>query len=326
MKAIIWTAYGPPDVLALRDIPQPVPQDGEILIKIHAATVTAGDCEMRSLTVAPWLRLPLRAYIGLLKPTRVTILGQEMAGEVAAVGRDVTRFQPGDAVFAFPGFSLGGYAEYICLPADPQDGALAHKPVNMSYEQAACVPLGGLEALHFLRRAAIQPGESLLINGAGGSIGTIAVQLARLDGAEVTAVDSAPKLPMLQALGAEHVIDYTREDFTRSGRSYDIIFDIIGKSDYARSLAALNPGGRYLLGNPSLRDTLRARRAPGDNKQIIRGAAAQKTADLLYLKDLIEAGHLTTIIDRRYPLAQTAAAHRYVESGAKAGNVIITVA
>lgn len=327
MKAIVWTAYGPPEVLELRDVEKPAPADNQVLIKIHATTVTAGDCETRRLALPLWIRLPMRFYVGFDKPKRMTILGQELAGEIEAVGKDVTRFKPGDQVFAATGPGLGGYAEYICLPEVPEDGALATKPANMSFEEAAAVPFGGLEALHFLKKANIQPGESILINGAGGTIGTFAVQLARYYGAEVTAVDSAGKFDMLRAIGADHVIDYTREDFARSGRTYDVIMDVIGKSSFSGSMRSLAPNGRYLLVNPRVSHMFRGLwSSMTSNKRVIAGAASRTAQDLEFLKQLIEAGRLKTVIDRCYPLEQTAEAHRRAEAGGKKGNLVITVA
>ncbi len=324
MKAVVCTAYGPPDVLQLTDVEKPIPGDGELLIRIAATTVTAGDCEVRSFKVPLWLWLPMRLFIGISKPRK--ILGQELAGEVEAAGESVTRFKPGDRVFASTGFQLGAYAEYICLPEDAGEGGLAAIPPGVTYEQAAAVPVGGLEALHFIRLGGIQPGEKVLINGAGGSIGTIAVQLARRAGAEVTAVDRADKFDMLRALGADHVIDYTREDFTQSGQTYDVILDVVGKSPFSRSLRSLNQNGRYLLANPKLLQMIRGRliSATGD-KKVIFGSASHSSEDLAHLGGLVAAGKLTVAIDRRYPLEQMAEAHRYVESGRKKGNVVITV-
>jgi NADPH:quinone reductase-like Zn-dependent oxidoreductase len=268
----------------------------------------------------------MRFYVGLDKPKRMTILGQELAGEIEAVGQDVTRFRPGDQVFAATGFGLGGYAEYICLPEVPQDGALAIKPANMSFAEAAAVPFGGMEALHFLKKAQIQPGESILINGAGGTIGTFAVQLAKYYGAEVTAVDRAGKFDMLRAIGAEHVIDYTREDFARSGRTYDVIMDVIGKSSFSGSMRSLAPNGRYLLVNPRVSHMVRGLWSGiTSGKRVIAGAASRTAEDLEFLKQLIAAGKLQTVIDRCYPLEQAAEAHAYAESGGKKGNLVITV-
>ncbi|MEJ2208733.1 MAG: NAD(P)-dependent alcohol dehydrogenase [Anaerolineae bacterium] len=326
MKAIVWTAYGPPEVLKLRDVAKPVPGDNEVLIKIHATTVTAGDVETRRLALPLWIRLPMRFYVGLSKPKRMTILGQELAGEIEAVGQGVTRFRPGDEVFAATGFGLGGYAEYICLPQVPEDGALALKPANVSFEEAAAVPFGGPEALYFLKKADIQPGESILINGAGGTIGTFAVQLARYYGAEVTAVDSAGKFDMLRAIGADDVIDYTRQDFSRSGRTWNVIMDVIGKSSFSGSMKSLSPKGRYLLVNPRVSHMVRGLWSGiTSGKRVIAGAASRTAADLDFLTQLIEAGKLQVVIDRCYPLEQTADAHRYAEAGGKKGNLVITV-
>lgn len=324
MRAIVWTTYGSADVLQLKEVAKPIPKENEVLIRIHAATVSAGDCEMRSLKFPLWLWLPIRIYVGLRKPERIKILGQELAGEIEAVGKDVKQFKAGDQVFAVTGLSMGAYAEYKCLPAD---GALAIKPANMSYEEAATVPVGGLEALHFLRKGKIQRGQKVLINGAGGSIGTIGVQLAKHFGAEVTAVDSAEKLAMLRAIGADHVIDYTQEDFTKNGQRYDVIFDVVGKSSFSRSLRSLTPNGHYLIGNPSLAKKMRgAWISKRSGKTVVANPAGHRAEDLIFLKELIEAGKLKAVIDRRYPLAETAEAHRYVETGQKAGNVVIAVA
>jgi 2-desacetyl-2-hydroxyethyl bacteriochlorophyllide A dehydrogenase len=323
MKAIVWTAYGPPDVLQLREVEKPTPKDDEVLVKVCATTVTAGDCEMRGLKFPLFLSLSMRLFAGLQRPTRITILGQELAGEIEAVGKAVKRFKEGDQVFGTTGFSFGAYAEYVCLP---EDGVMARKPAKMTYEEAAAVPTGGLEALHFLRRGYIQSGQKVLIIGAGGSIGTFAVQLARYFGAEVTAVDSTGKLDMLRSIGANQVIDYTQEDFTKNGETYDVIFDVMGKSSFSGSLRSLKQNGRYLLGNPGLLKMVRGRwTSMTSNKRVIIGAAIQKTEDLLFLRELIEAGKITSVIDRRYPLEQTAEAHRYVDTGQKKGNVVITV-
>jgi len=328
MKAIIWTKYGSPDGLKLKEIDKPVPGDNEILVKVHATTVTAGDYEMRSLKFPFWLWLPMRLYVGLFKPVRVSIIGQELAGEVESVGKGVTQYTPGDRVFGATGFRTGTYAEYVCLPEVPGDteGVLAQMPENVSYEEAAAVPTGGLEALHFLRKAAIQPGQKILINGAGGSIGTFGVQLAKLFGAEVTAVDSAGKLAMLRSIGADHVIDYMREDFTRNGQVYDVIFDVIGKSPFFRSIRSLKQGGVFLMANPKFsRMALGGLVSRTTGKQIIFEMNKQEKKDLIYLQNLIEQGKLKTVIGKRFSLEQMAEAHRYVESGAKQGNLVITL-
>jgi NADPH:quinone reductase-like Zn-dependent oxidoreductase len=328
MKAVVWTKYGPPDVLQLQEVEKPTPKDNEVLTRIWATTVTTADCELRRLQFPLYLSLPMRLYVGLLRPTRLKIPGQELAGEIESIGKDVTLFQKGDPVFAATGFAMGAYAQYICLPEKPDvlKGLLAIKPANLTYEEAAAVPAGGLEALHFIRLGNIQPGQRVLINGAGGSIGTYAVQLARHFGAEVTGVDSSGKLDMLRSIGADYVIDYAQSDFTQSGETYDVILDVIGKSPFSQSIRALKPNGRYLLANPKLTDMVQAGwTSPGNGKQVFYGAASRKSVDLLYLKELIEAGKLKAVIDRRYPLEQVIEAHQYVETGQKKGNVVITL-
>jgi len=328
MKAIVWTDYGPPDVLQLKEVETPTPKDKEVLIKIYATTVTAGDCEQRNLKLPIWFALPMRAYVGLKRPKRITILGMELAGEIESVGRDVKRFRKGDQVFAATGFvGMGACAEYICLPEESEEGALTIKPANMTYEEAAAVPVGGLEALCFLRQGSIQSGQKVLINGACGTIGTFAVQLAKYFGAEVTGVDSTRKLDMLRSIGADHVIDYTQEDFTKSGEIYDFILDVVGKSSFSGCIRSLKQNGRYLIANPRLSQMVRGRwTSMTSSKKVIFGAAYPKTEDLVFLKELIEAGKIKPVIDRCYPLEQTAEAHRYVETGQKTGNVVITLA
>jgi NADPH:quinone reductase-like Zn-dependent oxidoreductase len=327
MKAIVWTNYGPPDVLQLKELAKPAPKEDEVLIRIYATTVTAGDCEQRSLKLPIWYRLLMRAYVGLKKPERITILGMDLAGDIEAGGKDVKRFRKGDQVFGSTGFvGQGANAEYICLPEEPEGGALAIKPANMTYEEAAAVPVGGLEALSFLRQGNVQNGEKVLINGAGGTIGTFAVQLAKYFGAEVTGVESTGKLDMLRSIGADHLVDYTQEDFTNRGETYDFILDLVGKSSFSGSIRSLNRNGRYLIANPGLSQMVRGRWASmTSSKKVIFGAAHPKTEDLIYLKELIEAGKIESVIDRRYPLEQIPEAHRYVETGDKKGHVIITV-
>ncbi|MCJ7471994.1 MAG: NAD(P)-dependent alcohol dehydrogenase [Actinobacteria bacterium] len=328
MKAIIWTRYGPPDVLQLREVRKPIPTDNQVRIKIHSATVTAGDCETRGLKLPFYISLPMRLFFGPVRPKRVNILGQELAGEIESVGKAVSKFKKGDKVFANTGFGMGAYSEYICLPEKPQEmsGIVLEMPLNISYEEAAAVPLGGLEALHFIRKANIQKGQEILINGAGGSIGTYAVQLAKYFGAEVTAVDSTGKLDMLRSIGADYTLDYTKKDFTQSGKSYDIIFDVIGKSPFSGTMRSLKPNGLYLIANAGpLRMIRGALASMKSNKKVIFGAANPKIEDLMFLKDLIEAGKIKAVIDRKYPFEQIVEAHRYVEKGNKKGNVVIAV-
>ncbi len=322
MKAIIWTKYGPPDVLKLGEVEKPVPKDNEVLIRIYATTVTAGDCEIRSSKFPILFWLLMRIWLGPIRP-RKKILGTELAGEIESVGKDVKQFKKGDQVFGSAGLGFGAYAEYKCLP---EEGMVALKPASMTFEEAAAVPFGGRDALHFLRKANIQSGQKVLINGAGGSIGTFAVQLARYFGAEVIVVDSTEKLDMLHSIGADRVIDYTKEDFTKSGQVYDVIFDVVGKSSFSGSIKSLKKKGFYLLANPGplqmIRGTWTSIRS---SKKVIFEAASQKTEDLIFLKKLIEAGKIKSVIDRHYPLEQMVEAHRYVETGQKKGNVVITV-
>jgi NADPH:quinone reductase-like Zn-dependent oxidoreductase len=269
-----------------------------------------------------WLWIPARIGFGLRGP-RNKILGQELAGEIEEIGKDVKKFRKGDQIFARTGFSLGAYAEYICLS---EKGALAKKPANMAYEEAATVPLGGIEALHFLKKANIQNGQKVLINGASGSIGTIGVQLAKYYGAEVTGVCSTKNMDMVRSIGADHVIDYTQEDFTKNGEIYDVIFDIVGKSSYSSSLKSLNEDGRYLLANPGLTQMIRGRLTSlRSSKKVITGSATGKPEELIFLKELIEVGKINSVIDKRYSLVNIVEAHKYVEKGHKMGNVVINV-
>ncbi len=322
MQALVWTRYGSPDVLQLREVEKPTPKDNEVLIRVRAATVTIADCELRSMKGPALFMLAFRLYIGLLKPQRVKILGQELAGDVEVVGREVTRFKKGDPVLAPCLLHLGAYAQYTSLP----ESYLVLKAPTVSYEQAATLPTGGINGLDFLRQANVQSGERILINGAGGSIGSYAVQIAKLLGAHVTAVDSAEKLAMLRSIGADQVIDYAQEDFTASGETFDVIIDVIGKSPFSRSVRCLKPNGRYVLGNPSVAARIQARwTRMTDGKRVIVALARYQAEYYAYLQGLIEAGKIKPVIDREYSLDQMAQAHRYVEAGHKKGNVVITV-
>jgi NADPH:quinone reductase-like Zn-dependent oxidoreductase len=320
MKAIVCTKYGQPDVLQLKEVKNPTPKDNEVLVKVFATTVTTYDCWARSSTAPPGFWLPSRIASGFRKPKQ-PILGTELAGEIEAVGVDTTRLNVGDQVFGFSA-SLGAHAEYMCLPEE----GVAVKPANMTYEEAAAVVQGGLSALYFLRKGNIQSGQKILIFGASGGIGTYAVQLAKYFEAEVTGVCSTPKSEMVKSLGADKVIDYTKEDFTKNAQTYDIIFDTVGKTSVSRSIRSLKENGFYIFatfGLPMLVQVLWLLRK--SSKKAIFGVLEERPEDLIFLKELIEAGKIRSVIDRRYPLEQVAEAHRYVETGGKKGNVIITV-
>jgi NADPH:quinone reductase-like Zn-dependent oxidoreductase len=331
MKAIVWTAYGPPEVLQLQEVAKPTPKANEVLIRIQTTTVTAGDMELRSFHFpyhTPWpMRLAVRLYCGLRRPTRLPILGQDLAGEIEAVGPGVTRYAVGDPVFAATGFgsgsSLGAYAEYKCLP---ETGVLAVKPARLSYGEAATLAVAGMEAVRLVRSAKLQPGHQMVIIGAGGSIGTFAVQLAKHYGAEVTAVDRPGKLERLRALGADHVVDYTHEDFTQRGASYDAILDVTSTSSRATMKSALKPNGTYIADQVSLSQILSSlRRVMTNRQQTLQAVATRRAENLTLLQKLIETGELKPIIDCTYPLEQMVEAHRYAESGQKMGHVVITV-
>lgn len=324
MRAMVWTAYGPPEGLHLQEVENPVPRPNEVRIRIHATGVAAGDCELRGLRVSIGLRFTARILMGLTRP-RAKILGQEFAGEVESVGSEVRRFRVGDPVFGTTGFGFGAYAEYVCVPDRPSGAALAMKPANMSWDEAATVPTGGLEALHFLRRAGELRGRRVLIIGAGGGIGAFAVQLAKYFGAEVTGVDRTEKLDLLRALGADRVVDYTREALPPRSEPFDVLFDVVGAMPLTEGLSRIGPGGRYLLGNPRLSTWIRSRVTGNGGKAVIAGASRQRSEDLEFLTHRIEEGSLRTVIDRRFPLEQLPEAHRYLESGLTHGRVVITL-
>jgi NADPH:quinone reductase-like Zn-dependent oxidoreductase len=322
MKAVVYEQYGGPDVLRLTEVTTPVPKDDEVLIRIHATTVTAGDWRVRSLDVPKGFGWMSRLAIGLTGP-RQPILGSELSGVIAATGKAVTKFKPGDAVFAFPGTRLGCHAEYRCMS---EEGAVALKPANLGHDQAAALSFGGTTALHFLREAKLSAGEKILINGASGAVGTAAVQLAKHFGAEVTAVCSAGNADLVRSLGADHVIDYTTEDFTRNDCVYDVIMDTAGTAPFARSSTSLREGGRLLLVLGGLRDLLSIPWiALTNSRKVIGGTAKEKSSDLRLLAGLAERGEFVPVIDRRYRFDEIVEAHRYVDTGRKKGNVVITL-
>lgn len=331
MKAIVYTKYGPPEVLQLKEVEKPTPKDNEILVKVYATPVNYGDIMARQFSkISPSefnmpmpLWLPARMTFGFRKP-RITILGSEFAGEIEATGKDVKRFKEGDQVFGYRGMRMGANAEYLCMP---EAGTVALKPTKMSYEEAAAVPYGGIMALSILRKVNIQLGQKVLINGASGGIGSLAVQLAKYFGADVSGVCSTPRLAYVKALGADEVIDYTQEDFTQSDQTYDLIFDILGRSSFSRCKSALKQNGRYLLASFKMKQLVQMLwTGVIGSKKVICALASESADDLIFIKELVEAGKIKTIIDRCFPLEQTAKAHRYVEEGHKKGHVVITVA
>lgn len=319
MKAVVYTKYGPPDVLQLKEVEKPSPKDNEVLIKVYATTATAAERMMRS-GKPYWGRI----ILGLIKPRKkYRILGLELAGEIEAVGKDVRRFKPGDQVYGFRGFGTGALAEYKCMA---EEDSLALKPVNLSFEESAAIVDGATTALFFLRdKANIQPEQNVLIIGASGSIGTYAVQLAQYFGAEVTGVCSTSNLDWVKSLGANKVIDYTQEDFTQNGETYDIIFDTVGKSSFLRCKRSLKRKGCYLPTTGLFNYVLTLWTLLFGGKRVISGMSVEKNDALIFIKTLIEAGKLKPVIDKHYPLEQAAEAHRYVDKGHKKGNVVITV-
>ena len=319
MKAIVYTRYGSPDVLQLKEVAKPAPKDNEVLIKIYATTVTSGDCRVRKADP-----FAIRFFNGLTKPKKTTILGNELAGEIEETGKNVKLFRKGDQVFGQAGMGLGANAEYICLR---EDATLVLKPKNLTYEEAASIPFGGNTALHFLRKGNIRSSQKVLIYGASGSLGTAAVQLAKNFGADVTGVCSTVNVELVKSLGADKVIDYTKEDFTKIGQTYDIIFDTTGKSPFSGCVKSLKQKGIYLRAvHMSLSSIVRGLwTSMTSSKKVIGGVASELKENLVFLKELIDMGKLKPVIDRCYPFEQIVEAHRYVDKGHKRGNVSITV-
>jgi NADPH:quinone reductase-like Zn-dependent oxidoreductase len=320
MKAIVCTEYGSSEFMQLKEVEKPTPKENEVLIKIHATTVTSADCRIRKADP-----FPIRFFYGFMKPKKNTILGYELAGEIEEIGKNVVKFKTGDKVFASAGISMGANAEYLCLS---EAGAIAIKPDNMTYEEAAAIPFGATASLIFLRdKGNIQKGQKVAIYGASGALGTAAVQLAKYFGTDVTGVCSTANLELVKSLGADEVVDRTKEDFTKSGKTYDIVFDTVGKSPFSGCLRSLKPNGIYLRAvHLDLSSIFRGLWVSmTSKKKVIGGVAIERQEDLIFLKQLIEAGKMKAVIDRRYPLEQTAEAHSYVEQGHKKGNVVITV-
>ena len=330
MKAIVYTEFGPPEVLQLKEVQKPAPKDNEVLIRVYAAPVSYGDLTARNFKnissrefhMPLPLLLPTRMYFGFTKP-KINILGSEFAGEIESTGKEVRLFKEGDQVYGYLGQRMGAYAEYLCMP---EDGSVALKPAKMTYAEAAAVPYGAIMATSLLRKGNLQSGHKVLINGASGGIGSAAVQLARYYGADVTGVCGTPRLEYVKSLGADQVIDYTEEDFTKNGETYDLIFDILGKSSFSRCKNSLKQNGIYLLASFKMKPLFQMlwTKTVGSQK-VVCAMASEKSEDLVFIKELIEVGKFKSIIDKCYPLEQAAEAHRYVETGQKKGNVVLTV-
>ena len=322
MKAVIWTKYGKPDVLKLGNIDKPIIKDSEILVQVKATTVTMGDCEMRSLDLPLLFSIPLRFYLGFFKPKNSKTLGQEFAGVVAEIGRNVTRFKPGDEVFGQTSVEMGAYAQYMKLS---EKSLITLKPKNISFQEAACTPLGGLESIYYINKANIKKGDRVLIVGAGGSIGTMGIQLLKMLGANVTGVDTGDKFEVMKNSGADIVIDFTKENYLESDLKYDAIFDVVGKNPLKKELRLLKSGGVYLHMNPKIRHMIFRSILGGADKKIIIKVEEQKPDDLDYLADLLRKEKIKSVIDKIMPLDRIAEAHEYVEEGKKKGNLVITV-
>ncbi len=331
MRAIVYENYGSPDVLELREVARPTPRDHEILIRIRAVSVNVGDLWARnfkaitpskfSMPLPLWL--PSRMFFGWTKP-KINILGSEFAGDVEAIGRDVTRFKKGDPVFGYRGQNMGANAEFLCMP---ENGLVEIKPSTMTYEEAATVPYGALTALSLLRKVNIQPGQKVLVNGASGGIGSAAVQFVKHFGADVTGVCGTPRVEFVKALGADRVIDYTNEDFTQNGETYDLIFDIMGKSSFSQCKNSLKPDGIYLLASFKMKQLFQMLwSSMRGGRKVVCALSSEKVEDLAFIKELAETGKIKSIIDKRYPLEQAAAAHRYIEKGHKRGKVVLALA
>jgi NADPH:quinone reductase-like Zn-dependent oxidoreductase len=330
MKAIVYSEFGPPEVLHLEEVEKPAPKANEVLVRVHASPVSYGDLAARNFKNIPagefHMPFPLlllsRMYFGFTKP-KINILGSEFAGEIEAVGKDVRRFKEGDQVMGYLGQRMGAYAEYLCMP---EDGTLALKPTNLSYAEAATIPYGAIMASSLLRRGNLHTGHKVLVNGASGGIGSAAVQLARNSGAQVAGVCGAPRLEFVKSLGASKVIDYAKEDFTQTGETYDLIFDILGKSSFARVKNSLKPDGIYLLASFKMKALLQMLWTKMfGKKKVICAMASDDPKNLVFVKDLVEAGRYKAAVDKTFPLEQAAEAHRYAESGLKQGPVVITL-
>lgn len=322
MRAFIYRRYGGPDVVELSEVPKPVPRDNEVLVRIRATTVTSGDWRVRTMCVPTGLGIIARLAFGFTRP-RQPIMGSELAGTIESVGKDVTRFCVGDEVFGFPGGAMGCHAQYRAMP---EDGRLARKPTNLSFEEVASLPFGASTSLHFLRKAGIRPGDKVLVIGASGGVGTAMVQLAKHYGAEVTGVTSTTNLALVASLGADRVIDYTKDDFTARRETYDIVVDTVGRTPFARCKPVLKDKGRLLAVAAGIPEMLATLWAPlTGSRRVIAGPAEERVSDLAEMATLAEAGALKPVIDRRYGFVQMAEAHAYVETGRKRGSVVVSV-